>query len=248
MLNKIFKKPPPPKPTLHTFGYGSEQITYTVIYSKRKTLEISVHSDMKVIVRAPLKAKFSFVEDKIHHKARWILKKIHYFSQYHPKTPSRSYIQGESHLYLGKSYRLKISQGQKNTVTLKDEHLQISLKSEITPEGVKKILMSWYREQAKQQFELSLERCWPNFKDLGYSQPELSIRKMKRRWGSLLDKKKMTLNLELIRAPQVAIDYVVTHELCHLIQSNHGPKFYRLLASIIPNWKEVKQKLEMILS
>ena len=68
---------------------------------------------------------------------------------------------------------------------------------------------------------------------------------MQKRWGSLSDKGTVTLNTDLIRAPKECIDYVVTHELCHLKYNNHGPEFYKLLDSVIPGWEKIKHKLEL---
>jgi predicted metal-dependent hydrolase len=74
--------------------------------------------------------------------------------------------------------------------------------------------------------------------------PKLQIRLMRRRWGSCTRQGKIILNLELIKMPPQCIDYVITHELCHLIERNHTDKFYRILALVIPEWKKIKERLE----
>jgi len=93
-----------------------------------------------------------------------------------------------------------------------------------------------------------MNRGWQKFNGLGIDQPKLSIKRMKTRWGSLSDKGTVTLNTDLIRAPKECIDYVVTHELCHLKYHDHSPEFYALLDSIIPGWKKVKDRLAVTLS
>lgn len=97
-------------------------------------------------------------------------------------------------------------------------------------------------------FDPSFERCWPVFEKQGYKRPSLKIRTMKTRWGSLSSKGNLTLNTTLIRAPRECIDYVLTHELCHLAHRNHGPAFYRLLEQAMPDWKKRKDKLERSLT
>jgi len=87
----------------------------------------------------------------------------------------------------------------------------------------------------------------PNSKSHEIVKPALSIKKMQKRWGSLSKKGVVTLNTDLVKAPKECIDYVVTHELCHLIHHNHSPEFYKLLESAIPQWEEIKHKLELSL-
>jgi predicted metal-dependent hydrolase len=76
-------------------------------------------------------------------------------------------------------------------------------------------------------------------------QPKLSMKRMQKRWGSLSDKGTVTLNIDLIRAPKECIDYVVTHELCHLKYHDHSPEFYKLLDAVLPGWEKIKHKLEL---
>ena len=111
---------------------------------------------------------------------------------------------------------------------------------------MKRLLDLWYLEKACIQFADSLSRCHRKFTEDPY--PQLSVRKMRRRWGSLSLRGRLTLNVDLIRAPKECIDYVITHELCHFKHHNHGPRFYRLLDSIMPDWKKVKHRLELSLA
>jgi predicted metal-dependent hydrolase len=90
-----------------------------------------------------------------------------------------------------------------------------------------------------------MDRCWQKFNGLGIDKPKLSIKRMQKRWGSLSDKGTVTLNADLIRAPKECIDYVITHELCHLRFHDHSPEFYKLLDSVIPGWEKIKHKLEL---
>ena len=89
--------------------------------------------------------------------------------------------------------------------------------------------------------------CWENFKKGDLSKPNLKLQKMEKRWGSLSDKGQLTLNINLIQTPKECIEYVVIHELCHLIYHNHGIEFYKLLEHTLPDWMKRKYKLEMAL-
>jgi predicted metal-dependent hydrolase len=170
---------------------------------------------------------------------------MNYFGQFNPKTPARCYVSGETHLYLGRQYRLKLVQGSENIVRLTRGYFYVTTREAPRPEMTRKLLDAWYMEKSREQFSKSLDRCWMKLKDQAAIKPHISIRRMKKRWGSLSDKGTMTLNSDLIRAPRECIDYVVTHELCHLICRNHSPEFYTLLESVIPGWEKVKHRLEL---
>ncbi len=116
------------------------------------------------------------------------------------------------------------------------------LKKENT--SAKKLLTDWYREKAVIHFEDTLKKILPLFARYDISEPELQIRHMPTRWGSCTTKGKVILNPELIKAPKGSIEYVIIHELCHLIHHNHTKAFYELQESIMPDWKKWKERLE----
>lgn len=225
--------------------YGRKTIDFSLLYCDRKTMEIAVLPDSTVVVKAPVQSDVALIEKKVIKRARWILRQLDYFKQFNPKTPDRCYVGGETHRYLGKQYRLKLEEGPKNSVKLSRGFFHVTCRSELTPTAVKNLLNQWYSAKAQVQFAESMDRCWQRFKDMGLDQPKLSIRRMQRRWGSLSGRGTVTLNTNLIRAPKECIDYVVTHELCHLKYPDHGSKFYKLLDSVIPGWERIKHKLEL---
>jgi len=225
--------------------YGSKKIEYHLLLVNRKTMEIAVHPDSTVIVKAPAQSDIALIEKKIIKRARWILRQLNYFKQFNPKTPERCYVNGETHLYLGKQYRLKLTEGAENSVKLSRGFFHITSRNKITPNSTRKLLNQWYSEKAQIQFADSMERCWQKFNGLGINYPKISIKRMRKRWGSLSLKGTVTLNTDLIKAPKECIDYVVTHELCHLKYHDHSQNFYKLLDSVIPGWEKIKRKLEL---
>lgn len=225
--------------------YGRKTIDFSLLYCDRKTMEIAVLPDSTVVVKAPVQSDIALIEKKVIKRARWILKQLNYFKQFEPKTPERCYVNGETHRYLGKQYRLRLVKGEENSVKLSRGFFHVTFRSEPTPTVVKKLLSQWYSEKAQVQFAESMERCWRNFKSLGLARPKLSLKRMQKRWGSLSGKGTVTLNTDLIRAPKECVDYVVTHELCHLKYHDHSPQFYKLLDTVFPGWEKVKHKLEL---
>lgn len=238
----------------HSVSYGQKTIAFNLLYCERKTMEIAVHPDNTVVVKAPVQSDIALIEKKIRQRARWILKQLNYFKQFVPKTPARCYVNGETHLYLGKQYRLKIVKGPENSVKLTRGFFHITCRNEPTSETARKLLHQWYFEKAQLHFAASMDRCWQKMGRLDINKPilavpstppRLSIKRMHKRWGSLSAKGTVTLNTELIRAPQACIDYVVMHELCHLQYHDHSLKFYRLLNAVMPGWEKIKHTLEL---
>ena len=155
---------------------------------------------------------------------------------------------GETHLYLGKRHRLKIINGDKNSVKLIRGYFVVACFGEASSSMVKRLMERWYRVKAEALFADRLSYCWQLCKFDGCEKPPLAIRAMKKRWGSLSKKGTLTLNTELIKAPKECVDYVLIHELCHLKFQNHSSGFYKLLENVLPDWKKMKHKLELTVS
>ena len=231
-----------------SFVYAKETVVFKVFYVDRKTMEIAVHPDGMVIVKAPVGTDFTKIRNRVVRRAGWIKRQLDYFRQFEPRTPGRSYLGGETHLYLGKQYRLKISSGDMNSVKLIRGHFYVEVKDNVTPDNVACLLDGWYAGKAADRFKDSFDRNWPCFEKLSLTKPRIQIRRMQKRWGSLSKRGTLTLNSDLIRAPMECIDYVIIHELCHLHHHDHSPDFYRLLEKVVPDWEKRKHKLELTLS
>jgi len=224
--------------------YENESIRFEIVFTRRKTLQIFVHADERVVVRAPFGAPADEIAEWVRRKAAWVLKHQRNFRQLPPPTPPPRYCSGELHWYLGRQYRLRVGPGALDRVTLNHRELLVECAATATPAQIRQLLESWYETQAVVEFAESLERCFPPFRPLGHNRPQIRIRRMKTRWGSMSAKNRMTLNLALIHSSLDCLDYVVTHELCHLLHRNHGPGFYRLLEQLMPDWRVHKQTLK----
>ena len=226
--------------------FGGETIPYEILYrTTRKTLTIEVHPDGRVLVRAPQNCPPDMISSKVQKRIAWISRQLSDFERYQPRTPARQYIPGESHLYLGRLYRLKVLRDHKSEVKIARGIVLVTLPTNPTPERIKAALDRWYLDRARKVFSEALETFLPNFKTS--IPPRLVIRAMQTRWGSLSPSGTLTLNATLIRAPRPCIDYVVVHELCHLKYRDHNPRFFRLLSQVMPDWAQRKQRLEAAL-
>ncbi len=227
--------------------YGTTSIDFTVEWRRRKTLALEVHPNMCVHVIAPNDTSIEEIEKRVLKRASWVVKQQAYFDQFLPRTPKREYVSGETHLYLGKKYVLKIREAQKESVKLKGGELFVFCKKPDSATRVRNLLSGWYRTHCEQRFEKAFESGYQKVQTRVKEKPVYSIKRMKNRWGSCTPKGQIILNPELIRVPSKCLEYVIVHELCHLLQPNHGPDFFRLLEGCLPDWKRWKDKLELSL-
>lgn len=226
--------------------FGTETIVYEIRFlSTRRTLGIEVHPDLSVVVRAPADCDPETILARVDKRASWISKQLINFQRYSPRTPARQYVSGETHLYLGRQYRLKVVAGESASVKMNRGHLVLTLPGEADPGRVKALLHRWYLDHARHVFTDVLDEFLRRFK--GHQRPRLIVRAMQSRWGSLSQGGTMTLNGNLVRAPRACIEYVVSHELCHLKHRDHDAKFFRLLGQVMPDWEKRKQRLESAL-
>ncbi|TRZ41672.1 M48 family metallopeptidase [Robertkochia solimangrovi] len=225
-------------------AYGTQTIYFHLRRVERKTLAIEVHPDLSIWAIAPLKASLSDVKKRIVRRGTWINKQLNYFEQFLPRTPEREYVSGETHLYLGRRYLLRVRHGEENSVKLKGGELFVYCKTKPKQELVRRLLAEWYYNHAKKRFDKVISEQIQRYKRFDIEAPEVEIRRMKNRWGSCTPKGKIILNPELIKAPGKCIEYVLIHELCHLVHPNHGKQFYALLGELLPGWVKWKEKLE----
>lgn len=233
-------------PILYSIQYDNQPIEYQIHYSKRKTLAISVYPDHRVVVKAPTGLPQMTIADIVQHRAAWIQRKQQMFAAFPPKAQPLCYIDGESHAFLGQRYEIRLKHGMQDSVHQQATYLSIISRYPDEKNYVKKQLQKWYRQQAVIIFQQRLLHCYCHVQHLNIPFPSLSVRQMKRRWGSCSLKGKILLNTILVKTPLHCIDYVITHELCHFIEFNHSIAFYQLLSSVMPDWQQCKTELNQI--
>lgn len=218
---------------------------YVIKRQRRKTMALHVLDDASVEVRAPKwvakKEIVKFVEQRI----EWVVKQRRSRIKKLAEVPQ--FANGHRHYYLGERYPLTISMANRAGVSFLDDRFVIKVRDPDNAEQIQRALESWYRSQAKDYFEQRLFACFETFPDWfqdKYIMPEITVRKMRRRWGSCSSKGEVTLNLMLMKMPVACADYVITHELCHFEAFHHGAEFYQLLSAVMPDWKERELLIE----
>jgi len=230
---------------IESIQFGSRTIDFRLVYSDRKSLGITVTPEMEVLVKAPADTTIEKVKEKIRKKAPWIIKQQSFFLSFQPKTPNRKYISGETHLYLGRQYRLQIEIGQLESVKLKGKFIVVTSSEK---SRTKSLLHEWYLQHARTKLHEVAAPLIDKFKKHKVEPSSIVLRDMPTRWGSCTPKGKIILNPELIKAPKGCIEYVVIHELCHLIHHDHTQKFLDLQTKEMKDWEKWKMKLEKLLA
>ena len=229
----------------HQLQYGSKQISYALLYSDRKSLGITVTPDGEVVVKAPNGAALEDIAIKLKKRAGWILRQQSFFLSFQPRVSEKRYVSGESHLYLGRQYKLRIIEGTRNSVYFNGRELLLTKR----PRSVARaILEDWYRLRATHTFAALAEPLILRFGKYDVSPQGLYLQSMPTRWGSCTPSGKLILNPELIKAPKQCIEYVIVHELCHLVHRDHTAAFFALQKREMPDWDKWKEKLERLLA
>jgi hypothetical protein len=228
----------------HIFQYGSFSYHYFIVRQNRKTISLSVQPSLSIILKCPKDFSQEKIEKFLKKKWSWLEKQIKYFKKFKSNLAKKEYISGESFLYLGRQYKLLVEKSSENKVILKYGQILLHTTSGVRNKSKnKEILEKWYLDRANIVFNEQYKKVLRNF---AYNfEPKLITRKMNKRWGSFLSDKKIILNPKLIQASKECIDYVISHELCHMKHKDHGARFYNLLKSKVGNWEEVKEKLEL---
>ncbi|NVN89242.1 MAG: M48 family metallopeptidase [Desulfuromonadales bacterium] len=218
-------------------------IPFSYCRSRRKTLGMTVRPDKLVMVRAPLRTPLGQIRDFVARKGAWIIKVWQRFDSLPPKS-TQSYGRDASILFQGRKYPLRIQLGAREAVSLHEDALVVQTPQEHSGEKLHGLIEAWYRQRAVELFSERLQLCHGSMRAEGFPLPAMVIRSMKSRWGSYSYRTgRISLNLQLIKAPEACLDYVIIHELCHIRVPNHGPRFWRLVSRYAPDHTGLRKQL-----
>jgi predicted metal-dependent hydrolase len=161
--------------------------------------------------------------------------------------PARHFVSGETHLLLGKAYRLSLEEADSPDVRVEGERLRILTSSIDDASECQRLLAAFYASTARHVFRERLVAVAPPFIRKGMELPVLIVRTMTKRWGSFTAGGSILLNVDLVRASPLLIDYVICHELAHAFHPDHGKGWRDLLSTVMPDWESRKARLEAVL-
>ena len=208
---------------------------------RRKSVSISLDGDI-VKVTVPKSLSDNRIKELISKRTSWIKTKLNEQALRQPPKP-KEYISGETFPYLGKNYRLKVIEGVVPSIKMVGGYLVATLLSaeKNRQDTVKYLLENWYLANADKRLKEKTERL---SKIVGVTPKSISMKNYKSRWGSCASNGELTYNWRIILTPHRIVDYVVVHELCHLLEHNHSPRYWRHVEHHVPDWKDCRDWLK----
>lgn len=220
-------------------------ITVDVVLKNIKNVHLSVYPPTgRVRIAAPARMTLDTIRIYAISKLGWIRKQQVKFREQPRETP-REYLNKEGHYFLGKRYLLTvIEQETPPKIKLRHTTIELYVRPETTVEKRQAIMEHWYREQLK-ELVLSVIQKWEQI--MGVSLVEFQVKKMKTKWGTCnQDASRIWLNLELAKKPFHCIEYIIVHELVHLLERNHNARFVAHMDHFLPEWQQSKNDLNKL--
>lgn len=210
---------------------------YRISYSNRKTLSIIVERDRSLLVRAPRNMPAEQIQQLVDEKKLWIYEKIRHPQKYPPTPVKKEFTTGETILYLGRNYRLEITDDTTDGIQF-DSRFYISRRQK---SHAAELFQAWYMERAREKL---LRRIRHFAETMGVKYKRLLISDLKYRWASCTPKNNLNFNWRIIKAPMNVVDYLIVHELAHLLEPNHTAKFWNIIAVQVPEYEKPKKWLK----
>ena len=186
-----------------------------------------------MVVRAPYRASLKTISRIVKEKAGWIIKHRESYKQKNVTRLNAEFVSGETQLFRGSESTLNITESEKSYIHFNEGTIEIGIENPDDTLAVRRLIYKGYKTEALKVFPEFLGAVLKTYENQMFKPTGLVIRSMKSRWGSCSKKGKITLSTELIKLPDIYIEYVIIHELCHLKHHNHGKEYYKLLSESI---------------
>lgn len=239
------------KKSSEVLGYAvkidEKEIPLKIVFSSRRSIAIQLSGTTgSVTVRAPHGVDTNDLLLFVNSKSLWIKKKLSEIEQRCTAIVQREYVDGSKHLFMGKEYTLRVLRDSKRVVEIDDQQIVLHLSAK---GSVEKALRQWYKTQALHIIPSILSPILIDFHNKYRRSPlKIEYKFVSSYWGICTSDLVIRLNIELIRAKKEHIEYIISHELCHLVHPNHSKSFYNLLDQFRPSWREEKQSLHQLVS
>ena len=208
---------------------------------RKRSASIRLLGDL-VKVSVPITLSDSRIRNLVTKRTPWIKNKLREQSD-RPITPPKEYVSGETVTYLGKNYRLKVLIGDQPSMKLRGGYVEATVtKADRDPKNsIRSLLKEWYKSHAENRLGEKTKRF---AKIIGVKPSSVTVKDYKSRWGACSISGDISFNWRIILAPHSIIDYVVIHELCHMLEHNHSSKYWKHVERYVPNWKECREWLK----
>lgn len=226
--------------------HNGKIIKCVLIRKNVKNINLRIKQTGEIIVTASDRVEEQYIINFLERKMPWIIKHAKKFKERRELVKKEEEkIDKESIWYIGKIYKVKAVRSDKEYIKRGKDTIYIFLKDNDNENRVNRVLDKWYREECIEVFKSIYAVIFKKFGSYVIPHVDIKVRKMKSRWGSCNPVKKIiTLNSELMKTPIECIEFVIAHELAHLVEANHSKAFYEVLTNIMPDWKQRKDKLD----
>ena len=227
-------------------GAINGQVSVQIIHKKIKNVHLKVFRSLEVVLSVPMAVPSDWIDSFLENHVEWINDQITKYKKASGYNNLSSIRSGSSTQLLGKDVRIYKEASLENRIELDEKKVCIFLKDISDEDLAQRLFDEWWRNKAIEIFQFEMEKLYQKiFKKYGLDQPHILVRKMKTLWGSCTpNKNKITLNEYLLKADIRCIQYVILHELGHLLYHNHSKEFYDFLTIHMPDWKERKKQLD----
>ncbi len=210
--------------------------------SKRKTAAIKIQKG-KVFVLVPECLTMAAIESLVAKKNRWIKEKLAIQNEIIAIKP-KAFVSGEAFSYLGRNHPLKVESGLYPVIKLHQDELVVSVRDKTADnaQAIKQLLIKWYKQQAESELRDKTENY---SRIIGVNPSSVTIKSFKSRWGSCSITAGIHYNWKIIIAPDWIVNYVVIHELCHILHHNHSPAFWKAVERYCPNYRDCSKWLKI---
>jgi len=203
------------------------KLDYQVVYSRRKSLSLTVERDASVVVRAPEGTSEDLVRRAVEARKLWLFQKVSHKQKYQTRPQRKEFVSGETILYLGRNYRLEVTSEDLERIEFHSRFV-ISRKNQGRAAD---LFREWYQRRAEHRIP---QRAGYFADAMGVTFNRIRICNLAVRWGSCTPKNNLNFSWRLLKAPIAVIDYVIVHELAHLLEPNHTPHFWSIVAVQVP--------------
>ena len=223
--------------------YGTQTIEFEVTYRNRKTIEIGVEPPETITVVAPEGIEDNELLRYVKSKSKWIVQKLYEIRAIQSQHLNREYVNGEAFMYLGRNYSLRVveDQNMKKAVTKLYQGKFIITASNTDQLKLKASMETWFRQKT---FEKVEERINYYQKYFDVEPSCFKVKEQKKRWASCTTKRELLFNWRCVMAPSFALDYIVAHEMCHMVYMDHSREFWSLLNRIMPDYEKRREWLK----
>lgn len=219
-------------------------LTYEWEKKRIRRLNLHIRQDGSIYVSSPYGVSADAVDAFVLSRAGMIEKARARWQQYRPQEVLLL-KEGSTVPCLGRMLTLHLATGEKDAALQQGDELWLLLRHPEDEKAVQRLFEGWWRDTCSTLCTALCERWLPAFSRWEIPRPTLRFRRMRSRWGSCQPQTAaITLNLRLLHAPMECIEYIIVHELAHLVESNHSPAFHRVVGEVMPDWKERRKKLE----